>query len=196
MYTIFSPNYSIYLYYICSPRSLFAAKKAVQLNQTTLAMEEAVQLSVQERSDTPEGANDFACLADVPSRLRVITMARRMPNIISQIPFDDDAIPTKPVLAKILRNILKVPSLQRTNAQICFIMCILKETLFFQQYGTQFSPHKIIELCRNVTYQVIRKGQCLYTLGERGEHISIVLSGALETRSRLGSKRNGGSVTR
>ena len=86
-------------------------------------MEEAVQLSVQERSDTPEGANDFACLADVPSRLRVITMARRMPSIISQIPFDDDAIPTKPVLAVLLRNILKVPALQRTNAQICFIMC-------------------------------------------------------------------------
>ena len=164
---------------------------AVEADHVLQAMEDVIQKSVIARFDTPIGADDYLCFAGVASRLRVPTMARRMPLILSNIPFDDPSRSTKLDLAVIIRKILKIEPNNRTDAQICFLMCMLKETAFFQKYGSQFSPNHVTKLCRALTYKVIRKSTALYKLGDRGSTIQIVLSGGLESHSRLSGGKSG-----
>ena len=149
------------------------------------AMHNDVVAIVHKRHNSPGGVDDFVFLPDAALRLRVPTTSRRIPDIISHINFDDPKKSTKLSLARVIRQVLQVQKGKRNSQQICFLMCVFRETVFFQRYCSRFAPHQLAELCSSLTYKCYRKNATLFNLGTPGKTVFVVLSGLLECRSRL-----------
>jgi len=149
------------------------------------AMHDDVVVIVNKRHNSPGGVDDFVFLPDAALRLRMATTTRRIPDIIRTINFDDPKKSTKLSLARVIRQVLQVQKGKRNSQQICFLMCVFRETTFFQRYCSRFAPHQLAELCSSLTYKCYRKNATLFNLGTPGKTVFVVLSGLLESRSRL-----------
>ena len=164
------------------------------------AQTHSVVEAMKRRQDTTKGVEDYSFCSNVFLRFQISTVARRMLDIMTAVTVHvAQQSSRKMAIAIVLREILHTPIGTRTKEQICFLMCILSETLFYKRH-LHCSSNQTAELCQHLHYRAVRKSTCVHTIGELGTDISIVLSGQLTRLSLvdgvdLGNRNSTAEVT-
>ena len=137
---------------------------------------------------------DYSFMGGVFARFEQPIISRRMSALVNTIAsYTEQHSSRKMALAIVLRNTLNTPTGSRSKEQIVFLMCVLSETPFFQRHLC-CNVHQTAALCQHLKYRTIQKDESLYTLGDIGDTVDIVLGGKLIRYSLLGGKGFGSST--
>ena len=137
---------------------------------------------------------DYSFMGGVFARFEQPIISRRMPALMNTIAsYTERHSSRKMALAIVLRNTLNTPTGSRSKEQIVFLMCVLSETPFFQRHLC-CNVNQTAGLCQHLKYRTIQKDESLYTLGDIGDTVSVVLGGKLIRYSLLGGKGFGSST--